>query len=270
MTIIERIGLAVAKLGSAMALFFLSGTAVHAAVVVSGTRFVYDAGEREVTVRLDNEDKSIALIQAWIDSGERAQSPSTIQVPFTIAPPIFRMEPGRSQVLRIIHTREPMPQEKESLFFLNVLELPPRPEGADKKSLLEFSVRSRMKLIYRPKGLSGTPDEAAKAVRWHWEPVTGEKPAALLVENPSPYYVTLTNVTLMPSKIAVAFEDGTIAPGGSLRLPLMASGKDTHVDAGADEVARAAAPHDSGQIESVSYQYVDDHSGRYTVSATIQ
>ena len=39
----------------------------HASVVIGTTRVIYQEKDREVTVRLTNDGKHPALVQAWID-----------------------------------------------------------------------------------------------------------------------------------------------------------------------------------------------------------
>ncbi len=73
-----------------------------AGVVVNGTRVIYPAQAREVTVQVDNVGESPALVQAWIDSGDANQTADTSDAPFVLTPPIARVEPGRSQALRLI------------------------------------------------------------------------------------------------------------------------------------------------------------------------
>ena len=116
------------KLLKAMTVFALSWLAgsAHAGVVISGTRVIYQAKEREVTVKLSNEGDAPALVQVWLDTGNPNAMPDESKVPFTLSPPLFRLDPKKGQSLRLIYTQEPLPQDKESLFWLNVLEVPPR------------------------------------------------------------------------------------------------------------------------------------------------
>jgi chaperone protein EcpD len=123
------------KLSMAMTAFALSClvSSAHASVVISGTRVVYQAKEREVTVKLSNEGSSPALVQVWLDTGNPNATPDESDVPFTLTPPLFRLDPKKGQSLRLIYTQEPLPQDKESLFWLNVLEVPPRGQWRGRK-----------------------------------------------------------------------------------------------------------------------------------------
>ena len=68
-----------------------------AGVIINGTRVIYPAQAREVTVQLVNTGDTPALVQAWVDSGNPDQTPETSTAPFVLTPPISRLEPGRGQ-----------------------------------------------------------------------------------------------------------------------------------------------------------------------------
>src|SRR6478609_879117 len=134
----------------------------HAAIVITGTRVVYPAEEREVTVKMNNTGTLPALVQTWIDDGNEKTSAQEKSVPFALLPPIFRIDPGKGQSVRMTYTKEPLPQDRESVFWLNVLEIPPRPDAElrDSRNILQMAFRSRIKIFFRPKGLPGNANEA--------------------------------------------------------------------------------------------------------------
>lgn len=109
--------------------------------------------EKSINVQLQNGDNSPSLVQAWLDTGDASGSPGSVRVPFVITPPVSRIEPGTGQTLRIMYTGEPLPRDRESVFYLNVLDIPPRPEFGGKKAdvgnvnYLQLAVRSRIKLF---------------------------------------------------------------------------------------------------------------------------
>ncbi len=176
-----------------LALGLLGAPASHASVVIGGTRVIYNAKERETTVKLTNEGKVPALTQAWLDNGDPKAAPSAINVPFTVTPPVARIDPGRGQTLRIIYTGEPLPQDKESVFWLNVLEIPPKPSGDEADAnKLQLAFRTRIKFFFRPSGLKGEPGEAPAQLVWRLAP-SGKQPA-LEARNPTPYHVSIVGV----------------------------------------------------------------------------
>lgn len=207
-------------LGAALIALCAATTPANASVVIAGTRVVFPAASGEVTVRLNNEGNQPALVEAWIDSGNPDSTPDTSNVPFLITPPLARMNPGKGQSLRIVYTNQPLPKDRESVFWLNVLEIPPKPKTklGEEQNTLQFAVRSRLKLFFRPANLAGEPNTAAQQVTW--KVVADGSGYALEAHNPTPYYVTFSKVSLTAGNTAHATDSGMVAPLSSLRLPI--------------------------------------------------
>lgn len=187
-------------------------------VVVSGTRVVFPAKDGEVTLRLTNEGEQPALVEAWIDRGNPQSTPDSVEVPFLITPPLFRMDAHQGQSLRIVSTHEPLPTDRESLFWLNVLEVPPKPTGPEVagKNLLQLAVRSRLKLFYRPSGLADDPLKAPAQLTW--KAAADGAASALEVSNPTPYYITFSAVAITVDGKDYPADTGMVAPRATLRL----------------------------------------------------
>jgi len=224
-----------------LALGFAGAMQVQASVVIGGTRIIYNADDRETTIKLSNEGRSPALTQAWIDKGDPKAAPSSIDVPFSVTPPVARVDPGRAQTLRIIHTGEPMPQDRESVFWLNVLEVPPKPTAEEAEAnKLQMAFRSRVKLFFRPAGLKRGADEAPAQV--HWRLVQMGDRTALEGRNPSPFHVSFSALEIVGNGKAAQFNDGgMIGPGETKAFPL--SGE---VPRGPDARVRYEALNDYG------------------------
>lgn len=160
-----------------------------AGITIAKTRVVYPAGATEVSVQLNNNSPAPAMAQAWIDEGDANSSPSDSKAPFFIAPALFRMAPNQSQVLRIMLSAKSLPGDRESLYWLNVLDVPPNAKGDSNK--LQFAFRTRIKLLVRPAGLHGSVKEAAGTLRWQ---ATSSGKGAVSVTNPSPYYLSFSEI----------------------------------------------------------------------------
>jgi chaperone protein EcpD len=202
---------------SLLSLCLFAGTA-NASVLIAGTRVVFPAQDGEVTVRLTNDNAHPALVEAWIDNGDPKSTPDKVSVPFLITPPLFRMEAHKDQNLRIISTPAQLPTDRESLFWLNVLEIPPKPSAQEAagKNLLQFAIRSRLKLFYRPAHLPGDAQAAPGQVSW--KAVADGQGYALEVHNPTPYHVTIVKLTLDVGGKSYSAEPGMVDPLGTLRL----------------------------------------------------
>lgn len=196
---------------------------VQAGVVIERTRVIYPAQDREVTVQLTNDDtKTPILVQAWIDDGRAKSAPDQLDVPFLLVPPVFRMDPSKGQSLRITYLKnKPLPADKESVFWLNVLEIPPKPKEVEGKpsNTMQLAFRTRIKLFFRPEHLKGAVADAPGQLRWKVANDGAQR--TLQAENPSPYYISFENVALMVN--GKEFKNGDppmIAPGGTQSFPI--------------------------------------------------
>jgi chaperone protein EcpD len=223
----------------------------HASVVIGGTRVVFPAQDGEVTVRLSNQGDRPALVEAWIDRGNPQSTPDKVDVPFLITPPLFRMEAHRDQSLRIIATQAHLPADRESLFWLNVLEVPPKPTGAEVagKNLLQFAIRSRLKLFYRPDHLPGDPLKAAAKVTW--KAVATGQGYALEVRNPTPYHITFAKLSLDVGGKQYTADAGMVDPLATLRIAVK----------GLTQAPPAGTP--------VAYGVINDYGALATYKSTI-
>lgn len=208
-------------MAGALTIASLFGARSEASVVIGGTRVVYPAQDKEVTIKLTNEGKNPALVQVWLDDGDEKSTPDTAKVPFTVAPPIFRMDPDKGQAVRVMYTQEALPKDKESLFWVNVLEVPPKAAGSDERNLLQFAFRTRIKLFFRPAGLAGDVASATDKLVWKMVPSDGGKGMALQVTNPSPFHVSFAHVGINVGGQAKGDNGGgMVAPGATATFPL--------------------------------------------------
>lgn len=189
-----------------------------AAVTLQGTRIVHDAGkDRDVAVKATNSGDRPAMTQVWIDDGDSQARPETVRPPFRLTPAEPRLlQAHQGQAYRITYaprpSEAPLPTDRESVFYFNLLDIPPKPTDAAGKNLLQFAVRTRVKLFHRPAGLPGNARDAADALVW-----TGVS-NALHVTNPTPYHVTLSTLSVADHKVDVDM----IAPGQQMQFALPA------------------------------------------------
>lgn len=183
----------------------LLASPTFASIVIAATRVVYPADAADVTVRLTNRRATPALVEAWVEG------PASREVPFAITPPLFRIEPGKGQALRV--HRLPgaaFSRDRESLFWLNVLDIPADAPSTHGGNVLKMAVRSRLKLFVRPPGLQGRADRAPERVAWR---LVG---GALRIDNPTPFHVTVAHVRIDGH----ALRGAMVSPFGHLVLPL--------------------------------------------------
>lgn len=194
-------------------LALLWGPAGEAALNLTRTRLVYQGGEASLLVRNDGTEPS--LLQAWVDGGDEQQGPAEASTPFLVEPPMMRLGPQKGQSLRILGAEDLalLPRDRESLFWLNVLGLPPK--ASISQASVQLAYRTRIKLFYRPPGLQGSAAEAVTRLRWQ---VQGQ---GLSVSNPSPFYISLSEVLLDAGGHRLDWQQAAlIPPYGMLKIPL--------------------------------------------------
>lgn len=162
----------------------------QAGIVITGTRVIYPSDKDFVPVQLTNIGEQTALVQSWIDTQDLTADPSTTQAPFIVTPPITKIDANKGQSLRIIFNhKETMANDRESMFWLNVLDIPTKPQQAE--NYLQFAIRSRLKLFYRPSNINMTQQQA-------FEKVQIQKINGLLeIDNPTPYYMNCAKLNLI-------------------------------------------------------------------------
>ena len=185
----------------------------YAGIVVNSTRVIYSADQKEVTVGMRNTGKSPSLVQSWIDTGDPSAAPESIHVPFVIMPPITRIDGGKGQTLRLVYTGGDLPKDRESVFWLNILAVPPKKLDTS-NHYLNVAYQTRVKLFYRPTGLKMSPERVAEKLQWKIEAHT------LIAYNPTPYYISLANVDWESAGKTISVPGVMVAPFGQNRIEI--------------------------------------------------
>ncbi|HBT4671021.1 TPA: fimbria/pilus periplasmic chaperone [Klebsiella quasipneumoniae subsp. similipneumoniae] len=210
---------------SALVLFFtgIFSFGAWAEVVINGTRIIFNAGEKETAVQLKNNGKNPYLLQMWMDDGNPKSRPGEVNVPFIITPPIVRIEPNKGQAVRIIENAPGLPQDRETLYWFNMLEVPPKPTAKINAgdNLLQLAFRTRVKFFYRPANLKPEPLAAYKDLKFDLAN------ANLIITNDSPYFITFNKLEIRKAKNSEIlasvekFPQRMVEPKGKITLPLI-------------------------------------------------
>lgn len=157
--------------------------AVKAAVSLDRTRAIFNGGEKTMTLNISNDNNQLPyLAQAWIEN-EKQEKITT--GPIIVTPPVQRLEPGEKSMVRLSSTSEinNLPQDRESVFYFNLREIPPK---SDKANVLQIALQTKIKLFYRPDSIKAKPN-----VVWQEQLVLSKTASGYTIDNPTPYYVTV-------------------------------------------------------------------------------
>ncbi len=124
------------------------------------------------------------LAQSWLENAKGEK----IETPFMVVPALQRVEAGNKSLVRINDVAAAsLPQDRESVFWFNIREIPPK---SDTPNVLQVALQTRIKLFYRPAAI--VPD---KFTRWDDQLILHPASGGYRVENPTPYYMTVISIT---------------------------------------------------------------------------
>ncbi|MBW4217874.1 fimbria/pilus periplasmic chaperone [Enterobacter cloacae subsp. cloacae] len=185
-----RVSLTVAGILASVISLALSNSAVAAGVALGATRVIYPQDAKQASINVTNSDPHDSfLVQSWVSDDKGNKVPT-----FVVTPPLFVLKPGKVNILRMIYSGPALPEDKESVFYLNNKAIPSLDRSTPAGNSLQIATQSVIKLFVRPAHLNVKPADAAVMLRCQTE---GQN---ITVSNPSPYFVTLVNVTVAGKK----------------------------------------------------------------------
>jgi len=169
---------------SGLLLLILSASAT-ASVVMNNTRVIYPSDKKNVNVQLVNKSAESHLVQSWIDRGNPDEKPENLRLPLAVVPAVVKIAAGDGQLLTIVKNdlTKTLPADRESLFWLNFIDVPPTPQNKS-GNYIQFAVRNRVKVFYRPTGLKIELNKVHNYLQ-----LTRQGNVAC-IKNSSPYFVT--------------------------------------------------------------------------------
>lgn len=169
---------------SALTLFTFV-TSAGAAINLDRTRVIFNSDDTSVSISLNNESKKQPyLAQSWIENANGEKDNTTL----VVLPPLQRIEAGEKNQIRITKTTKALdlPQDRETLFYFNVREIPPK---SQLKNVMQVAIQSRVKLFYRPAALNSEGREP-----WQEKVTVTKSSDSLTLNNPTPYYITILSL----------------------------------------------------------------------------
>ena len=188
-----------------------------AGITLDSTRLVYPGSARSVDVVLSNTTAGPSRYLAWIDDGDPAVLPEDASADFFVFPASGMLAPGRRQMVRAMYRGAALPKDRESVYYLNVLDLPQKAVSKEDQNTIAIANRSRIKIFMRPSELAGDPALAAKKLVWSVDAASGS--AVFRATNASPYFVSMRSVKLMQGDTElIDLGVGMVAPWGKLEF----------------------------------------------------
>lgn len=199
-----------------MAALFMAAFSARAGLIAASTRVIFKESETQQSLMLVNTNNWPVMVQTWVDHGDVDDaSPGRIKTPFVSIPPLFSLEPQAMQGLRLLYNQQALPEDRESVFWLNLYEIPPKsatPEPNSQSVIL--TMNTQMKIFWRPKNL-GEPKDISKKISF--SRVSHSEKIDIVCRNASPWYVSFANMSLQAGNQTYAIEqqpDMMVSPYG--------------------------------------------------------
>ncbi|EBQ9004851.1 molecular chaperone [Salmonella enterica] len=183
---------------------FISGISCMAVageigVSLGATRVIYPSDSKGVTLSVDNKAENPFLIKSVVLDESTKKT-----APFVITPPLFRLDGGQRNAIKITRTGGDYPSDRESINWLCVQSIPPEPdsawnegskEGGGASVSVQVSLNSCIKLFVRPDSVQGNPVDVADKVSW------AIKGGNITASNPTPFYMNISEASVNGKKL---------------------------------------------------------------------
>ncbi|HGM5490599.1 TPA: fimbria/pilus periplasmic chaperone [Serratia fonticola] len=190
----------------------------NAALTIDRSRLVLNEGDKSVSINVANRNtQDPYLAQVWLENEQEQK----IAGPLMILPPVQRIEPNGKTLVRVqaLPDITSLPKDRESVFWFNLREIPPKNEKAN---VLTLAVQTRLKVFYRPNALVVAP--TADTVPGTETLTLTREGSQIVVNNPTPYHFTFVELRNGAKGNAIAgFEPDMVAPKSTLKLNVPAS-----------------------------------------------
>lgn len=192
-------------------------------------RVIYpESAKQGVSLTAYNKSNAPYLIQSRIRPVDPASGNVDMDetgqpmMPFVVTPPLARLEPHGELTLRIRRNGEPLPKDRESVFFISMRAIPAsHQQDHIREAKVLMTVVNSMKVFYRPQGLAPRAvADVAEQLHFRRE---GNR---LIADNPTPYWLTFSRLRVGATALDKAQLRLMVPPKGQRQyiLPARASG----------------------------------------------
>jgi P pilus assembly protein, chaperone PapD len=193
----------------ALSLFVAALAPARAALIVDRSRLIYNEGEKSISLNVTNRSaQDPYLAQGWMEDVNEKKLTS----PLIVLPPVQRVEADSKTMVRLQALPDigSLPKDRESVFFFNLREIPPK---SDKPNTLTLAMQTRLKVFYRPKALKVDPmADTVPGIDTLSLTLLGDK---YQINNPTPYYFSFVELrSSLKGRGLEDFEPVMVSPKG--------------------------------------------------------
>lgn len=119
---------------------------------------------------------------------------------------MFRLQPGELRDVKLqLISRNNIPQDKESLYWLNIYQVPPNTIGPANEKRVILPLRLRLKVFVRPVNVPRPQQTDGERLQFQ---IKNSNQQVVIMSNPTPWYMTIA-----------AFESGDVKVDSIMLAP---------------------------------------------------
>lgn len=180
----------------------------YAALLLEKTRIIINGGENAISLKVSNKNTQVPyLAKTWIEDTDG----KTVSSPFFAVPPLQRLEPKQiGQIsLKVLPEIKDLPQDRESIFYFNLREIPP---NNNKTNILQLAIQNNLKIFYRPEKIKVSAQQILNDP-WQEKLKLVKSGNQVIAKNPTPYFITILGVQQKKKgKVLEGFKSFMISP----------------------------------------------------------
>ncbi|EEZ7175189.1 molecular chaperone [Escherichia coli] len=200
---------------TAIIVAFLVINVANASVILNNPRIVIDNAKMEKNVQFTNSGDNPVLVQIQAQENGENDCP-----PFIALPAVFRMLPGAGQTVKVSLTKRDIPKDRESLFYMDYIEVPSVKKDDQNRNKLYLIIRSRVKVIFRPEGLVFSVNKLHKQLSYE------QFGNIVTIKNNSPFYANIRSFYLTGKTGNINYPGSvTVPPYGESRVQVKKVGE---------------------------------------------
>lgn len=193
-----------------------------AGVIVDKTRVVIYDNEQAKNLSLANMNAFPVITQLWVDNGGIDVTPENAEAPVMVVPAMIKFSPGEHKIIKLINLSEVINKNQEEMYWLNIYEIPPKPNNDTFSSdgqLLVLTIKTQIKVFLRPIILKAEQDKRFDKQSFS----IGNN--GLTIKNDSPFFIVYSKVSLSDGFHEVELYPETLPPFTNKTIDISSKGK---------------------------------------------
>ena len=173
--------------------YILNISPAFAGLLASNSRVIFDDNTINKSLMLSNTNNYPVIAQFWVDDGITGPDYNS---PYAITPSVLKFAPQEIRSLRIIFNGENLAQDRESMHWINLYEIPSIKKDLLENNHINLAMNTQIKVFYRPQNLQEQSLEQLQN-KIKYKLMMQDGLYVLQLTNPTGYYLNITGMRMV-------------------------------------------------------------------------